>query len=283
MEQLQGHLKAMPNLDKAKAANTYNDLFKKLKEIMFFKDGTANKPVVQFEKEDGPENFWHECNILNPYSKITTLAIYLYSMEIGTPPLYAVINKAIRRMDKTYLETLGPLICVLGDACAVGELGRDDEERIPWGMKINPHLENNMGGIFLLFRGGTLADEWIKDWESAKDKKTLMGRPDKICMPGYSSCSEDLGVALRFAFMDKKATWRRCIFVISCQNYECYNGIRMNNDNYTAYPHEQEVLLFEGCSAWVLSVHWDYHINNEFQSMKKYNGEKITLIHLFHA
>lgn len=40
---------------------------------------------------------------LNPYDQITCLVLYLYSMEFGTPPLYAEANRVAREMDMSQL------------------------------------------------------------------------------------------------------------------------------------------------------------------------------------
>lgn len=37
-----------------------------------------------------------ELGLHNPYSKITAIILQLYSMEFGSPPLYAELNKACR-------------------------------------------------------------------------------------------------------------------------------------------------------------------------------------------
>ena len=44
------------------------------------------------------------------------------------------------------------------------------------------------------------------------------------------------------------------LFVISCQNYQAFPGFRLNNEAYTAYPYEEEILLSEGCHVTLLSV-----------------------------
>ena len=54
-----------------------------------------------------------ELNFINPYSKISCLVAYLYSMELGSPNLYAEVNRVTREMDMTEIEHLGPYICVL--------------------------------------------------------------------------------------------------------------------------------------------------------------------------
>ena len=49
--------------------------------------------ISKWRHESG---FSSENNMLNPYSKISCLVMYLYSMEIGLPPLYAKVNKVCR-------------------------------------------------------------------------------------------------------------------------------------------------------------------------------------------
>ena len=50
----------------------------------------------------------------NPYSKVACLMMYLYSMEIGNPKLYAEANRVARDQDKTFLKELGPFLHALG-------------------------------------------------------------------------------------------------------------------------------------------------------------------------
>ena len=44
------------------------------------------------------------------------------------------------------------------------------------------------------------------------------------------------------------------LFVICCRNYQSPAGIRMNNEAYTSYPSEKEVLLCEGCELYVSGI-----------------------------
>ncbi len=46
----------------------------------------------------------------NPYSKATCLILYLYSMELGSPQLYAEANRVARDKDFTMLQELGPFL-----------------------------------------------------------------------------------------------------------------------------------------------------------------------------
>ena len=56
----------------------------------------------------------------------------------------------------------------------------------------------------------------------------------------------------------------------------------MNNSAYTAYPAEGEILLMEGCPVFVLSVDTEVLIENAHGAMAHFNGNKITIVHLFH-
>ena len=51
-----------------------------------------------------------ELNQKDPYSKVSCLVVYLYSMELGDPPLYAEANRVARELDPHYLSKLGPFL-----------------------------------------------------------------------------------------------------------------------------------------------------------------------------
>ena len=40
-----------------------------------------------------------EYSFSNPYSKLTCFILQIYSMEIGSPPLYAEVNRVCREMN----------------------------------------------------------------------------------------------------------------------------------------------------------------------------------------
>ena len=71
------------------------------------------------------------------------------------------------------------------------------------------------------------------------------------------------------------------LFFISCQNYEAFPGFRLNNQGYTAYPEEEEVLLSDGCKVYILSVEEEFIIKNTSDSFKLFNNKKLTIIHMF--
>ena len=41
---------------------------------------------------------------------------------------------------------------------------------------------------------------------------------------------------------------------MSIQNYRNYPGFRLNQEEYTAYKHEEEVVLMEGIRMFVMEV-----------------------------
>jgi len=72
------------------------------------------------------------------------------------------------------------------------------------------------------------------------------------------------------------------LFVIACGNYFNIQGLTMNNEAYTAYPSEAEVLLTEGCKINVLAVDYGVKISNALGQIGFYNGRQMTVVHLFH-
>lgn len=79
----------------------------------------------------------------------------------------------------------------------------------------NPSVvENNLAGAFMLFRGVKLLPEHLMKWEFA------IG--DCYNMPGNSSCSESLQVALQFALNNPRPDYDAVLFIITCQNYETF-------------------------------------------------------------
>ena len=87
-------------------------------------------------------------------------------------------------------------------------------------------------------------------------------------------------VALGFALDKPKPEHTPVLFVFYILNYDWYNGLMMNNEAFTAYPAEGELLLMEGKDVLVCEIETGYKIQNKFQSMHKYNGQTITIIYL---
>ena len=88
--------------------------------------------------------------------------------------------------------------------------------------------------------------EWVDPY------RQYIGKRKVVCLPGNSSCSYDLKVALGFATSNPDMT--PTLFVISVRNNVSPQGMRMNNEAYTSYPGENEILLREGCEVFVLDI-----------------------------
>ena len=58
----------------------------------------------------------------------------------------------------------------------------------------------------------------------------------------------------------------------------------MNNEAYSSYPSEAEVLLSDGCDMFVLAVDSNVKIKNNSESpIAHYNEKRLTVVHLFHT
>ena len=93
-------------------------------------------------------------------------------------------------------------------------------------------------------------------------------------MPGFTTCTENIGNALDFAFRRKNKNLRPTLFSIFCQNSNGFPGFKTGggSENHSAYPSEHEYLLREGQMVVVLYVR-DFDIVNHHNSYKKLNGK----------
>lgn len=200
-----------------------------------------------------------ENDLWNPYSKVTCLILYLYSMEIGVPPLYAEINRISRQMELESLKLLGPFVKALGEITMRGEGFKEVEDRAAIG-SVSGMSEHNMSQTFLLYKGGQMAETWIEEWEQFEN--------EPVRMPGFSTCTKSLQIALDHAFTDINRMLVPTLFVISCKNCHGFWGFNMNNEFYSAYPGEKETLLSEGFPVYILKVEHDIPIMNLNNSCK---------------
>ena len=76
-------------------------------------------------------------------------------MDIGSPPLYAEINRAARDMDKSYLSELGPLHRALVVVIALAEKYKSEGDKMTPGKDLGGDSWN-MGGSFVLWRGAPM-------------------------------------------------------------------------------------------------------------------------------
>lgn len=219
-----------------------------------------------------------DLDLANPYSKISCFILYVYSMEFGDPPFYAELNKAARNFDTTQVENLGPFQRALISITSQAEKAREQSDRIKNGLHIFKNeggVENNIAGIFLLWRGMQMKEEWISQYEAKSNP------PKCVRLPGSVSCSRDLRVALEFATNKPKEDHVPVVFMILNKNYVQPNGMRMNNEAYTSYPSEGEVLLQEGIPTWIMHIERNFAVDNKLSTWQKYNGKKVNFVFLY--
>ena len=85
-------------------------------------------------------------------------------MELGSPPLYAELNRVSRMLDYSQLEQLGPLHKAFSEI-AEAENAKEEDEKITTGFHINPYgVKYNLAGIFLLYRGAQMNEYWVNDY-----------------------------------------------------------------------------------------------------------------------
>ena len=134
-----------------------------------------------------------------------------------------------------------------------------------------------------MFRGSQMKEAWYKPYEEniIKKGKGENGRVNRVQLPGNTSCSQNLHIALDFAFKNQKTDTHAILFVISTQNYLGPLGIRMNNEAYTSFPREREILLMEGLKLYVLAFERDVKIENPHATFATLNGKTVHIVHLF--
>ena len=131
-----------------------------------------------------------------------------------------------------------------------------------------------------------MKEEWItpyykSSFEKKVQRELFKWSPKFIRIASYSSCSQNLKVGLEFAIKNQKPDHVPVLYAITCQNYQPILGIRLNNEAYTAYPSESEIVLEEGILVHVLSVERNVVIDNPHTSFQKFNGKILNIIHLF--
>lgn len=124
---------------------TFNDLLKATN----IQDTSAPMRKFTNDEED-------ELDLTNPYSTITCFILYMYSLEFGSPPLYAELNRVVRTMDLTQIENLGPLARALNVITGCAENKKSVDDKILTGEQIfnkKKGVFKNMAGVFFLWRG----------------------------------------------------------------------------------------------------------------------------------
>ena len=146
------------------------ETFQKIQEALEISEADLKKPMIQSEELT-------DLNLIYPYSKVTCLILYLYSMELGSPQLYAEANRVARTMDTNYLKELGPFLRALAVITLRVEHFKKPGDIIKTGQMLVDWNKNNMCGSFLLFRGAEMMRKWMEPYLAK------VGQP-QIHLPG---------------------------------------------------------------------------------------------------
>ena len=131
--------------------------FDKIFNAVIVSEEYLTKPMISYEDPI--------LGLDNPYSEATCLILYLYSMELGSPQLYAEANRVARDMDLTHLKELGPFLSALRGITFWSERNKNTGDKVAEGSKLSD-IKFNMGGSFLLCRGAPMKDEWVNPYLS---------------------------------------------------------------------------------------------------------------------
>ena len=176
----------------------------------------------------------------NPNHPITRHILYIYSMETF---IYADLNQACRMKDQSKIQFYGAFAAALSYILYSANINKKDHQ-----------VEKQV----TLFRGLKMhpmeADSYQED--------------TVINLVGYTSTSKRFGTALHFAKKDIKDDQIPVVFEIQ---FKGKSGLFELDDDITAYPGEQEVLLQDGFEYRILS-------NKDIET--KNTGNKFRLIKL---
>ena len=102
-----------------------------------------------------------------------------------------------------------------------------------------------------------MEQSWLEPFTKAVGREVLY-------LKGNTSCSRNPLVALGFA-LDKEPGSKIPVLFMKCfQNRFGVEGMMMNSEAYSAYPHEGEFLLMEGIPFYILGIDNDVPVDNKY-------------------
>ena len=104
--------------------------------------------------------------------------------------------------------------------------------------------------------------EWVQDYDKALQSE------QKLYLKGQTSTSFDIKVACDFAFNDLSDAKIPVLFFYTIQNYDHFLGVRLNDEAFSAYPCEGEIVLMEGCIVYVVGIE-ELEIKNDSETFKE--------------
>lgn len=133
----------------------------------------------------------------DPLGVVVSIILYIYSME---PPFYAQMNKAIRELDLTMLEKLGPLArCLYQIHVTRLESRRNDSIQCGESTILGANKLGFFNKSFLLFRGTRMKARWINDWARKVIQPMRGDGAVSLKFHGNLTTSENVKTALKLA------------------------------------------------------------------------------------
>ena len=138
---------------------TYQRVFETILALVAFTD-----PDQKFN--DGETG--DEYDLWKPDSKACYSVVWMYSLE---PPLYWLLNRAMRTKNMAYLQMLGPFAQAINFVLAGAEYHRND--KIQKGSGMNPWKNplGYMAGSMLVFRGALFSTKYIVEFQNQIGKE----------------------------------------------------------------------------------------------------------------
>ena len=92
----------------------------------------------------------------------------MYSLE---PPLYWLLNRAMRTKDMAYLQMLGPFAAAIWNVLGGAESERNDKIEQGCGMNPEKNALGTMAGSMLVFRGALFSTKYIVEFQNQIGKE----------------------------------------------------------------------------------------------------------------
>ena len=127
---------------------------------------------------------------------------------------------------------------------------------------------------FLLFKGCYMPSSEIMKWKNTVGKK--------IILPSVSSFNQNFRESMYASrHKNENTDIKSVIFCLTIFNEIDYPGFRLNDERYTCYPDEEEVLLPAGCQLEVEG--FEQMEMSEYtpkEGQENYNGKKFSIVYL---
>lgn len=192
----------------------------------------------------------------NPYSRTNRAVFKLYSLETF---LYWKLNKCAREQLEAGIENMGCFACVISKALDIANRYRQDQ------------IHSMFTKKFIVYRGLSLLPNDIKAYKECRDG--LTDAKQTINLAGYNSTSQERDVAIGFALKNRDP--RRTSVLLEIDLKEGTKSgfcFVMNQECFTRFPEENEILLDDGIPFKVSSV-------SENEDFKR-SGKTLVIIRL---